>query len=125
LALICGHYEGIDERVATTLKAKQISIGDYVLTGGEIPALVIIDAVTRLRSGVIDSQSIAEESHSSGQLEYPQYTRPDEFRGQHVPDVLLSGHHHRIAAWRRARSLEKTARQRPDLLLQDPPRNDS
>jgi len=116
MVLICGHYEGIDERAAETLNAVQYTVGDYVLTGGELPAMVIVDAVSRLRSGVIDASSIVEESHTSGMLEYPHYTRPDEYRDQRVPVVLRSGHHHRIASWRRQRSLERTARQRPDLL---------
>lgn len=120
LVLICGHYEGIDERVTSTLNATPYSIGDYVLTGGELPAMVVIDAVCRLRSGVIDARSIEDESYTSGLLEYPQYTRPESFRERRVPDVLLSGHHQRITHWRRARSLERTANVRPDLLLLPP-----
>jgi tRNA (guanine37-N1)-methyltransferase len=120
-ALICGHYEGIDERVAEILGADQLSIGDYVLTGGELPAMVVIDAVCRLRPGVIDAASVAEESHSSALVEYPHYTRPVEFRGRRVPDVLLGGHHARIAEWRQARSRARTARWRPDLLIRRAP----
>jgi tRNA (guanine37-N1)-methyltransferase len=116
LILICGHYEGIDERVNDTLAAEPLSIGDYVLTGGELPAMVVVDAVARLLPGVIEAASIAEESHASRRLEYPHYSRPAEFRGLRVPEVLLKGHHARIAAWRRAKSLAQTARWRPDLL---------
>lgn len=115
-ALICGHYEGIDERVVDILGADPLSIGDYVLTGGELAAMVVIDAVCRLRPGVIDAQSIAEESHSAPLVEYPHYTRPAEYRGYGVPGVLLQGNHARIAAWRRARARARTARWRPDLL---------
>jgi tRNA (guanine37-N1)-methyltransferase len=117
-ALICGRYEGIDERVAEVLGADQLSIGDYVLTGGELPALIVIDAVCRLRPGVIDSASIEDESHSVPLVEYPHYTRPVEFRGMRIPEVLFQGHHARIAGWRRARALARTARWRPDLLVQ-------
>lgn len=116
LALICGHYEGIDERVAEILHADLISIGDYVLTGGELPAMVIIDAVARLVPGVIDEASIAEESHSADLVEYPHYTRPAEFWGLHVPNVLRTGNHARIQKWRRHQALRRTARWRPDLL---------
>lgn len=116
LALICGRYEGIDERVRAALDARELSIGDYVLTGGELGAAVIIDAVARLVPGVIESESLADESHSSGLLEYPQYTRPPVFDGLPVPDVLLSGHHANIAAWRRWQSLCRTLARRPDLL---------
>ncbi|MFN8592996.1 MAG: tRNA (guanosine(37)-N1)-methyltransferase TrmD [Thermomicrobiales bacterium] len=116
IALICGRYEGIDERAITLLDAAPVSIGDYVLTGGELAALVIIDAVTRLVPGVIDAASIAEESHEEGLVEYPHYTRPPSFRGLGVPDVLLSGHHAEIARWRREQSIHRTALLRPDLL---------
>jgi tRNA (guanine37-N1)-methyltransferase len=116
IALICGHYEGIDERVAETLGADQLSIGDYVLTGGELPAMTVIDAVCRLRPGVIDAESIAEESHSTPLVEYPHYTRPVEYRRSRVPEVLLRGHHAKIGAWRSAQALARTARWRPDLL---------
>ena len=115
-ALVCGHYEGIDERVTTTLGAREISIGDYVLTGGELAAMVVVDAVTRLYPGVIQAASIAEESHAAGLVEYPQFTRPLDFRGQIVPDILLSGHHAKVAAWRREQAILRTARTRPDLL---------
>jgi len=116
LALICGHYEGIDERAAAVLGADELSIGDFVLTGGELAAMVVVDAVARLVPGVIDAASIAEESHDSGLLEYPHYTRPAEFRGLTVPEVLLSGHHAEIARWRREEAIKRTARRRPDLL---------
>lgn len=115
IVLICGHYEGIDVRVTELLDAEEISIGNYVLTGGELPAMVIVDAVTRLLPGVIDDASILEESHQEGLVEYPHYTRPAEYRGLTVPPVLLSGHHAEIAAWRRARSIERT-RQRDQSL---------
>lgn len=116
LAMICGRYEGIDERVRMLLRTRDISIGDYVLTGGELAAAVLIDAVARLVPGVIDAKSLGEESHASGLLEYPHYTRPPEYRGLTVPDVLLSGHHARIAEWRRQQSLCRTKARRPDLL---------
>ncbi len=117
LALICGRYEGVDERVRDHLATDEISIGDYVLTGGELPALVIIDAVARLQPGVLgDGGATVEDSHASGLLEYPHYTRPPEFRGWKVPEVLLSGDHARIAAWRRQQSLRRTLERRPDLL---------
>ncbi len=118
LALICGRYEGIDERVRQHLVADEISIGDYVLTGGELPALVLIDAITRLLPGVLgDPDGAWDDSHASGLLEYPHYTRPAEFRGWSVPDVLLSGDHARIARWRREQALLRTWQRRPDLLL--------
>ena len=116
LIFICGHYEGIDERVVDIFKPQQISIGDYVLTGGELPTMVIIDALCRFVDGVISNDSLQEESFSNGLLEYPQYTRPSLFRGLSVPDVLLSGNHQEIAAWRREQALEKTKKLRPDLL---------
>lgn len=116
IVIICGHYEGIDDRVRTTLKAEEVSIGDYVLTGGELAAMVISDAVVRLLPGVIEAKSIADESHGEGLVEYPQFTRPFEFRGQPVPDILLSGHHAKVAAWRRAEAIRRTAERRPDLL---------
>jgi tRNA (guanine37-N1)-methyltransferase len=116
LALICGRYEGIDERVAEILHADQISVGDYVLTGGEIAALVVMDAVTRLRPGVIDAESVAEESHSTALVEYQHFTRPPSFRGHEVPKVLLGGDHAEISTWRAQQSLARTARFRPDLL---------
>ena len=117
LVLICGHYEGVDERVREHLVDEELSIGDYVLTGGELAAMVVVDAVGRLLPGVLGAgESTVEESHSSGLLEYPQYTRPVEFRGWRVPDILLSGNHAEIARWRRRRALERTRERRPDLL---------
>ena len=116
LVLVCGHYEGIDERVRERWITDEISIGDYVLTGGELPAMVLIDAVSRLVPGVVEEESLAEESHEAGLLEYPHYTRPPEFRGMPVPDILLSGHHAEIARWRRRQSLRLTWLRRPDLL---------
>ena len=117
LILVCGHYEGVDERVREHLVDDEISIGDYVLSGGELPAMVVIEAVARRLPGVLGSEtSLAEESHAQGLLEYPQYTRPAEFRGWTVPEVLLSGHHAQIAEWRRRQSVLRTARRRPDLL---------
>lgn len=117
LIIICGRYEGVDERIREHLVTDEISIGDYVLTGGELAALVVIDAVARLVPGVLGDESSAEnESFSSGLLEYPQYTRPADFRGYRVPDVLLSGNHEQIRIWRRAQALERTLRRRPDLL---------
>ncbi len=117
LIMICGRYEGVDERIRQHLVADEISIGDYVLTGGELAALVVIDAVARLLPGVLGDESSPEsESFSSGLLEYPQYTRPADFRGYSVPEVLLSGNHEQIRKWRRAQSLERTLQKRPDLL---------
>ena len=127
IAIICGHYEGIDERVPAILGADELAIGDYVLTGGELPAMVIVDAVARLVPDVIDAASIADESHAAGRpalVEYPHYTRPASYRGLEVPDILLSGHHARIAAWREERAQERTARWRPDLLQEPPVRED-
>ncbi len=115
--LVCGHYEGIDHRVVELLDADELSIGDYVLTGGELPAMVVVDAVARLVPGVIDPASLGDESHASGLVEYPHYTRPASFRGLTVPPVLLSGHHAAIARWRRDEAIRRTARRRPDLLL--------
>lgn len=117
LILICGHYEGIDDRVAEHLATREISVGDYLLTGGEPAAMVIIDCIVRLLPGAIgSSNSLAEESHSSDLLEYPQFTRPPEYRGWKVPEVLLSGNHKQISAWRREQSIIRTAKRRPDLL---------
>ncbi|HYO90237.1 MAG TPA: tRNA (guanosine(37)-N1)-methyltransferase TrmD [Pyrinomonadaceae bacterium] len=117
LILICGRYEGVDERVAERLVTDEISIGDYVLSGGEPAALVLVDAVTRLVPGALGSETSAvHESFSEGLLDYPHYTRPVDFRGMKVPEVLLSGHHAEIARWREGRALEKTKRNRPDLL---------
>ena len=116
LVLICGHYEGFDERVREHLATEEISVGDYVLTGGEIPALTIIDAVTRLQPGALGSAESAEDdTFSEGLLEYPHYTRPPDFRGWRVPDVLLSGHHAEIAKWRRKERFRRTQSRRPDL----------
>ncbi len=117
LVFICGHYEGVDERVREHLATDEISIGDYVLTGGEVPALVVIDAVLRLLPGVLGSEdSPLDDSHAGGLLEYPQYTRPADFRGWKVPEVLLSGNHAQIARWRREQVIRRTLERRPDLL---------
>lgn len=117
IALICGRYEGVDERIRQHLVTDEISIGDYVITGGELPALILIDAVSRLLPGVLGDPTGAEDdSHASGLLEYPHYTRPPEFRGDGVPDVLLSGDHAKIEKWRREQSLLRTLERRPDLL---------
>ena len=117
LIMICGHYEGVDERVAEHLVNDQISIGDYLMSGGEPAAMVIIDCLVRLLPGAIGSEmSLAEESHVGSLLEYPHYTRPPEFRGWKVPDILLSGNHKEIADWRRRQSILRTAHRRPDLL---------
>ncbi len=115
LVFVCPRYEGIDDRVRGLVDL-ELSIGDYVLSGGEIPALVVIDAILRLLPGVIDAASPEDESFADGLLEYPQYTRPAEFQGMRVPDVLLSGHHGEVERWRRAQALERTRRVRPDLL---------
>lgn len=121
LVLICGRYEGVDERVVQGLPAEEVSIGDYVLAGGEVAALVVLEAVARLVPGVVGrEESLRQESFQDGLLEYPQYTRPQEFRGMGVPEVLLSGDHSRIEEWRRRAALEKTRRTRPDLLPRDP-----
>ncbi|WP_199617913.1 tRNA (guanosine(37)-N1)-methyltransferase TrmD [Paenibacillus alkalitolerans] len=117
LILICGHYEGYDERIREFLVTDEISIGDYVLTGGEIAAMAVIDSVVRLLPGVLGNErSAVTDSYSTGLLEYPQYTRPAEFRGWSVPDVLLSGHHENVTQWRRRQSLYRTWKRRPDLL---------
>ena len=118
ITLLCGHYEGIDERVSQHLVTDEISIGDYVLTGGELAAMIVVDAVSRLRPGVLSDESTQEESHTSHMLEYPHYTRPPEFRNWRVPDVLLSGHHEQIARWRRKEALRRTRQRRPDLYAQ-------
>lgn len=112
IALVCGHYEGVDERVREHLCTDEISIGDYVLTGGELPAMVIVDAVSRLAPGVLPEWAPENESHANGMIEYPHYTRPAEFRGWRVPDVLLSGNHAAIARWRREQSELRTKRRR-------------
>jgi tRNA (guanine37-N1)-methyltransferase len=117
LVLICGHYEGVDERVREHLVTDEISIGDYVLTGGEVPAMVVIDAVVRLLPGVLGSEASAvDDSYNSGLLEYPQYTRPPVYRGWSVPEVLLSGNHAQIAKWRREQIIRRTLERRPELL---------
>ena len=117
IALICGRYEGIDERIREHLVTDEISIGDYVLSGGEIPAMVVIDAVVRLIPGVLgDIDSAKNESFFDGLLEHPQYTRPAEFRGMKVPDVLMSGHHQKIKEWQKIHAIKKTAENRPDLV---------
>jgi tRNA (guanine37-N1)-methyltransferase len=117
LILIAGRYEGFDERIRTGLNAEQISIGDYVLTGGEVPAMIIIDAIVRLLPRALgDEDSSKDDSFTDGLLEYPQYTRPEDFRGMKVPEILLSGDHGKIAEWRRQQALKRTKKQRPDLL---------
>ena len=117
LCLLCGHYEGVDERALEEIGAEMISIGDYVLTGGELPALIVMDAVARLVPGVLhNGDSAVTESFTGGLLEYPQYTRPEEFRGRKVPEILLSGDHGKVDLWRHEQSLRRTAEYRPDLL---------
>ena len=116
LIILCGHYEGVDQRVLDKIVDEEISIGDYVLTGGEIPAMVLIDGVSRYIDGVINQESTKEESFSDGILEYPQYTRPEIFEGMKVPEILLSGHHANINEWRKKQSIEITKRNRPELL---------
>lgn len=116
LILLCGHYEGIDQRVLDKIVDEEISIGDYVLTGGELPAMVLIDSVSRYVEGVLSNESTEEESFSNGLLEYPQYTRPEIFDNVKVPDVLISGHHENIRKWRRERSFENTFKKRPEML---------
>ncbi len=119
LILLCGHYEGVDERVLEEIVDEELSIGDYVLTGGELPALTVIDAVARMVPGVLpNEEAFSEESLYNGLLEYPQYTRPPVFMGKEVPEVLLSGHHENIAKWRREESIKRTCRKRPELLKQ-------
>jgi len=121
LLLVTGHYEGFDERVREALADDELSVGDYVLTNGALPAMIVIDAVTRLLPGVLgDDESSQDESFSAGLLEYPQYTRPAEFRGMAVPEVLLSGNHAEIARWRREQARLRTAARRPDLLRREP-----
>lgn len=116
LALLCGHYEGLDQRLLDEYEVEEISIGDFVLTGGELPAMILTDAVSRMLPGVLSDQScFEEESHFSGLLEYPQYTRPEVWRGRPVPPVLLSGHHGNISAWKKREALSITQRRRPDL----------
>ena len=119
ICILCGHYEGVDQRLLDSLIDVEISIGDYVLTGGEIPAMVFTDALCRMVPGVLtNNECFTEESHFSGLLEYPQYTKPSEWRGIPVPEVLLSGHHQNIEKWRKEQSIEVTKRKRPDLLNQ-------
>lgn len=118
LIFVCGHYEGLDERVRESLITRELSLGDYVLTGGELAAMVIVDAVARLVPGVIDAASINEESHSDGLLEYPHYTRPATWEGRSIPPVLVSGHHGEVARWRRRERLRRTLARRPDMLAQ-------
>lgn len=116
LILLCGHYEGIDQRVIDEIVDEEISIGNYVLTGGEIPAMVLIDSVSRYIEGTLTNESIMEESFSNGLLEYPQYTRPETFLNKKVPDVLISGHHENIRQWRRKESIRSTLKKRPELI---------
>jgi tRNA (guanine37-N1)-methyltransferase len=116
LVLVCGHYEGIDERLRQSLITRELSIGDYVLTGGELAAMVVVDAIARLVPDVLDAESIVEESHSDGLLEYPHYTRPALWEGQGIPAVLTSGHHGEVAKWRRQQRLQRTLARRPDML---------
>lgn len=117
IALLCGHYEGIDERVIEALEPEEISVGDYVLTGGELPALIVADSVSRMLPGVLsDDECFEEESHFNSLLEYPQYTHPSEWQGRGVPDILLSGHHAKVDKWRREQSLKRTFERRPDML---------
>ena len=116
LVVLCGHYEGVDQRLLDAYQAEEISVGDYVLTGGELPAMILTDAVARMLPGVLSEEAcFTEESHYSGVLEYPQYTRPEVWRGRAVPEVLLSGHHGKVESWRSAQALEVTRRVRPDL----------
>lgn len=121
IVLLCGHYEGIDQRIIDSLVDEEISVGDYVLTGGELPALTVADAVCRMLPGVLaDEVCFTEESHFDGLLEYPQYTKPEEWQGMKVPEVLLSGHHANIKKWRREKAIEETAKRRPDMLATAP-----
>ena len=119
LILLCGHYEGIDQRVIDKIVDEEISIGDYVLTGGELPAMVLIDTVSRYVNGVLNQESIKEESFSQMLLEYPQYTRPEVFEGEKIPEVLLSGHHENIEKWRKEQAIKTTKQKRPDLLKKE------
>jgi tRNA (guanine37-N1)-methyltransferase len=119
IALLCGHYEGIDERIIEEYVDEEVSIGDYVLTGGELPALVLADAVSRMVDGVLaDQECFQEESHFNGLLEYPQYTRPAVWRGRKVPDILLAGHHGNVEKWRHEQSVTRTAQKRPEMLVE-------
>jgi tRNA (guanine37-N1)-methyltransferase len=119
LTLLCGRYEGIDQRVIDSCVTEELSIGDYVLSGGEVAAMVVVEAVTRLLPGVITGESLEEESFSEGLLEYPHYTRPESFRDMRVPEILISGHHEKIRQWRLLKSVEKTMKNRPELLDSD------
>ena len=124
LILLCGHYEGIDQRVLDELEVEELSVGNYVLTGGELPALIVADAVARLQPGVLPNEdAYSIESHYNGLLEFPQYTRPENWRGREVPEVLLSGHHANIEAWRREMSLRRTKKDRPDLFAKFEPQD--
>lgn len=116
MVILCGHYEGVDERILEEIVTQEISIGDYVLTGGELPAMVMIDSVSRLIPGVLADESVMEESFADGLLEYPQYTRPAEFMGKQVPEVLLSGHHANIEKWKKEEAYKRTLKKRPELL---------
>ncbi len=117
IVILCGHYEGVDQRIIDMIVDEEISLGDFVLTGGEIPAMAVVDAVSRMIPGVLASQSSYEnESHFSGLLEYPQYTRPEEFMGRRIPDVLISGHHAKIEEWKRREAIRNTFNKRPDML---------
>ncbi len=117
IAILCGHYEGIDERVIDVLQPEEISVGDYVLTGGELPALIVADSISRMLPGVLSNDECFEdESHYNSLLEYPQYTHPAEWNGREVPEVLLSGHHQKVDQWRRQQSLQRTKNRRPDML---------
>lgn len=121
ICILCGHYEGVDERVLEELADEEISIGDYVLTGGELPALVLADSLSRMAQGVLSNdECFTEESHYNGLLEYPQYTRPNEWCGRKVPDEILSGHHANICKWRRRQSIKRTAEKRPDMIQNAP-----
>jgi tRNA (guanine37-N1)-methyltransferase len=119
LTLLCGRYEGIDERIIEAFVTDELSIGDYVLSGGEVAAMAVVDSVARLLPGVITGESLEEESFSAGLLEYPHYTRPEVFRGMRVPEILTSGHHEKIRRWRLEKSIEKTMKHRPELLDSD------
>ena len=124
ITILCGHYEGVDQRILDYWEMEEISIGDFVLTGGEIPAMAVADAVCRMVPGVLpDEEAFTAESHWDGLLEHPQYTRPENWRGREVPEVLLSGHHANIEAWRREMSLRRTKKDRPDLFAQFQPQD--
>ncbi len=118
IVILCGHYEGVDERVREHLVSEEISIGDYILTGGELPAMVITDSVTRLVPGVLPEKTVMEESFSTDLLEYPQYTRPQNYKGLEVPQILLSGHHGKIKEWREREAIKQTVNKRPDLIME-------